>query len=116
MTALQLSWLDLPELSPVRLVPAPSARRDDVLEVLAERRAVLVEQATAIALELAHRDGSTCAPRVLSEMRRRGIDLETCDRRWMGAVLLPSRGWERTGEHVNEGSKARPVPLWKRTT
>lgn len=113
MTALQLSWLDLPE-PPVRLVPTPSARRDDVLEALTGRRAVLVEQATEIADELARRDGCTCAPRVLAEMRRRGIDVEVCDRRWMGAVLLPSRGWARTGQLVGEGSKARPVPLWRR--
>jgi hypothetical protein len=31
----------------------------------------------------------------------------------MGAVLLPSRGFERTGEIERTGSKGRPVTVWK---
>lgn len=97
-----------------RVYPEPAAARNETLEALAERRAVLVAAASRVALELAARDGVVTAPRVLREMRRRGLHDEACDPRYLGAVLLPSRGWMRTGELVAEGSKHRPVPVWKR--
>jgi hypothetical protein len=89
--------------------------RDDVLAQHAENRERLISIADAVALEIATRDGEVCMPRVLAEMRRRGHGwlLESVDPRWSGAVLLPSRGWERTGAIVREGSRARPVPLWR---
>jgi hypothetical protein len=90
--------------------------RDRVLGYLAARRAVLIHAADRIALELAARDGSVCMPRILRALREHGYgdDLDDVDPRWTGAVLLPSRGWERTGEIVREGSRARPVPMWRR--
>jgi len=93
---------------------APAAARDATLAALAERRAVLVQHATRVALELCARDGCVTAPRVLAEMRRRGLHDEAADARYLGAVLLPSKGWRRTGELVGEGSKCRPVPVWVR--
>ena len=100
---------------PLRLV-TPAAARDETLAALAERRAVLVRDATRVAFELCAHDGVVTAPRVHAEMRRRGLDDGTADARYLGAVLLPSKGWERTGELVGEGSKCRPVPVWKRAT
>lgn len=91
-------------------------QRDWVLELHQHQRPGLIATADRIARRLCESDGSTCMPRVIAEMRRLGYGPQLADQdpRWCGAVLLPSRGWERTGELVNEGSKARPVPLWRR--
>ncbi len=96
--------------------PAPEAVRDGVLAQHAEERAEMIEVADQIAAELASRDGSVCMPRILAAMRARGYGdkLDVLDPRWTGAVLLPTRGWERTGEIAREGSRARPVPMWRR--
>lgn len=98
--------------------PPPRESRDHVLSHLADTRADLIEAATAIARELTAADGSVCMPRIIRAMRAHGYGpaLDLVDPRWSGAVLLPSRGWERTGEIVREGSRARPVPMWKRST
>lgn len=90
-------------------------QRDWVMELHEANRPGLIAAATQIARELCARDGSTCMPRVLRVMRARGwaAIMSTLDPRWSGAVLLPSRGWERTGEIVREGSRARPVPMWR---
>lgn len=96
------------------VVPTPASARDETLDALTARRAVLVARATRVALELCARDGCVTSPRVLAEMRRRGLDDGTADARYLGAVLLPSKGWTRTGELVGEGSKCRPVPVWRR--
>jgi hypothetical protein len=93
-----------------------AAPRDRVLDHLSKTRAYLIAAASNIARELAAMDGSTCMPRVLRAMRAHGMGdaLDAVDPRWSGAVLLPSRGWERTGEIAREGSRARPVPMWRR--
>lgn len=79
--------------------PTPAALRDATLD----RHATNHAQATVT------------APEVVEEMRARGDGwMLTEERRWLGAVLLPSRGWERTGELVRTGSRGRPVPVWRR--
>jgi hypothetical protein len=92
-----------------------ASSRDKVLDIHAQYRAELIEVATGIARELSAASGATCMPRVLRALRERGYGdkLDAVDPRWSGAVLLPSRGWERTGEITREGSRARPVPMWK---
>jgi hypothetical protein len=95
---------------------APEDARDAVLAQHAEERAELIEVADQIAAELSARDGAVCMPRILAALRARGYGakLDVLDPRWTGAVLLPTRGWERTGEIAREGSRARPVPMWRR--
>jgi hypothetical protein len=92
-----------------------AAPRNHILDVHAKHRAALISVADRIARELAA-NGPVCMPRVLRAMREQGYAamLEGVDPRWTGAVLLPSRGWQRTGELVREGSRARPVPMWRR--
>lgn len=92
--------------------------RNAVLDHHARNRAALISAADIIARRLADALGSTCMPRVLRAMRELGYGdaMDAVDPRWSGAVLLPSRGWEKTGVYVPEGSRARPVPMWKRST
>lgn len=94
--------------------PTPAAARDATLDALAERRAVLVAHALRIAIEQCDATGETCGPMVLTEMRRRGLLPAGVDARFIGAVLLPSQGFTRTGELRGLGSKCRPVPMWSR--
>lgn len=90
--------------------------RNRVLDIHAHNRAALISAADIVARRLADAMGATCMPRVLRAMRELGYGptLDSVDPRWSGAVLLPSRGWEKTGEYVPEGSRARPVPMWRR--
>lgn len=92
-------------------------QRDWLIDLHAKHRTSLIAAADHVARELCARDGSTCMPRVLASLKRRGWAqiMASLDPRWSGAVLLPSRGWERTGEIVREGSNARPVPMWRPT-
>lgn len=93
-------------------------QRDMVLERHRHQRRMLIHIAEGIALELARAHGSVSSPEVLREMRARGWGphLADIDGRFMGAVMLPSRGWRRTGELDRTGSRARPVPRWERAT
>jgi len=88
------------------------AARDAALDLLEETRADLITLGRCIAKELANRDGSTCSPRVLREMKSRGVPLQDYDGRWAGAIFRPKTEWRKTGEMVFEGSHKRPVPLW----
>ena len=92
-----------------------TAPRDRALDLHVQRRRYLIALADLAAHGLADRDGATCMPRVLRRLRElgHGDALDAVDPRWSGAVLLPSRGWERTGESAREGSRARPVPMWR---
>ncbi len=108
-----------PRPEPARLVaasppPTMEQERDAALRRHDERHALLLEHARRIAHELAARDGATCGPRVQRAMRERGYDDGSADQRYLGGCCLPSLGWERTGETVREGSRARPVPMWRR--
>lgn len=85
--------------------------RDAALDLLEERRAELVAAGRLIAADLARRDGSTCAPRVLKEMRAQGYEIEKRPM-WSGC-LFRGAGWRKTGRFVHEGSHRRPAPLWE---
>ncbi len=80
-----------------------------------EHKRRLREAADSAARFLIAREGSTCSPRVVAELYARGLGhlLLGLDRRALGSVFLKSRGYERTGEWTTEGSKCRPVPLWR---
>ena len=90
-----------------------AAARDETLEAHARHSPVLIAQAVAIAREQCAADGVTCGPRVLTEMRRRGLLPVGVDTRFLGAVLLPSQGFVNTKRYTNAGSKGRAVPLWE---
>lgn len=85
--------------------------RDEALDALEKHRAEMVATARLIAAALAHRDGSTCAPRVLKEMRARGLNIEKRPM-WAGCIFRGA-GWQKTGKFVHEGSHHRPAPLWE---
>src|SRR5688572_23340943 len=88
--------------------------RDRTIELLQEgRHAEDIERAHQIAAGLARLDpdGCTTAPRLQAELERLGFIAAGEDTRWLGGVLTRKR-WVRVGT-VNEGSKARPVGLWK---
>ena len=91
------------------------AARDAALDRHRSRHASLIVAATTFALRLAHMHGSVTSPEVLAAMRAEGWgdELDTANGRWMGSVLSPRCGWERTGEWVAQGSKARLVPRWR---
>ena len=94
-----------------------ASERDAALALHAVRRRELIAIADVVALELAARDGTVTSTAVRAEMERRGHGprMAPHDPRWMGAVLLPSRGWTRCAEVERSGSKCRPVAVWRRT-
>lgn len=96
-----------------RVYPTPEEARDGTLAAHAKHSPVLIAQAVAIAREQCAADGVTCGPRVLTEMRRRGLLPVGVDTRFLGAVLLPSQGFVNTRRYENLGSKGRAVPLWE---
>ena len=108
--AKQMSFFDAPTQ------PAtPAALRDATLERHESKHARAIEAATAAALALCARNGQVTAPEIPEEMRRRGDGwLLVGDTRFLGAVLLPSKGWRNTERYVRTGSRARPVPVWVR--
>jgi len=85
--------------------------RDAALDLLEERRAELIAVGRNIALELAQRDGSTCSPRVLREMRARGYEVEKRPM-WAGCFFR-GKNWRKTGTVVHEGSHKRPASMWE---
>ena len=85
--------------------------RDAALDLLEERRAELIAAGRDIAVELARRDGATCSPRVLREMRARGFEMEKRPM-WAGCFFR-GKHWQKTGKVVYEGSHRRPAPLWE---
>lgn len=85
--------------------------RDEALDALEKHRAEMVAAGRSIAAELVRRDGTTCAPRVLKEMRARGYEVEKRPM-WAGC-LFRGAGWRKTGVVVHEGSHRRPAPLWE---
>jgi hypothetical protein len=90
------------------------AERDRSLEALEHgKHAEDIEIANGVAVQLAALDRDRCvtAPRLQAELERRGLIAAGGDTRWLGGVLTRKR-WVRVGT-VNEGSKARPVGLWR---
>lgn len=84
--------------------------RDRALDLLEAHRGPLVSAARRIAIEIERTLGRVSSPEVLRELRRRGYDIDSSDRRFMGAVFR--EGWVRIGWEPT-GSHCRPVPIWK---
>ena len=100
---------------PAAPLRSEAEKRDDVLAALAERRseAVRLGIETARALCRAYPEGITAAD-VQRAMEAKHADVVAgIDPRYLGAVLLPSTGFERTGEMRPTGSKARHQPCWR---
>jgi hypothetical protein len=71
----------------------------------------LVLAGRRIAIELANRDGSVTSTKVLAEMRVRGYEVDSAEKRFMGAVFR--KGWTRIG-YEPTGSHNRPMSIWTR--
>ena len=106
--------------APARTVPArtPAQQRDEVLAALATKRAEAVRLGieTARALCRTYPDGITAADVQRAMQERHAAVVAGLDPRWLGAVLLPSTGFVRTGELRRTGSRCRPQPAWRVAT
>lgn len=111
----------LPQVPGHIAAPGTQAQaRDAALALLEAARAELIDLAYDIALAIWTAKGEVSPTEVWAELFQRATTdavlaykLETLDRRWMGAVFRPARGWvqlrtERSGSHK------RPVPVWTR--
>jgi hypothetical protein len=115
MTRSQLGLFDA--RAPVAPATTPAQSRDETLCAHDANHAPKIAAATEAALALFARNGQVTAPEIPAEMRARGDGwMLVGDTRWMGAVLLPSRGWRNSERFVRTGSKGRPVPVWVRAT
>lgn len=91
-----------------------AAARDAALAVLAERRAGLVAEARAIAIQIAKDRGRVTSVEVFATMRAFGYDeqLDAVDPRWIGCIWREELLWERVG-FEGTGSHKRPVSIWR---
>jgi hypothetical protein len=87
--------------------------RDAALDVLADKRADLIEIARDVAIRLARRRHRVTSVEVFAALRAQGYDksLDAADPRWMGVVFREPI-WERQGFETT-GSHRRPVAIWK---
>lgn len=121
---MSLGQLALGDLLVAPRAPTPAAERDEVLAAYhaspdtayerARTRAIGAARAVAVDLAAARPEGITASD-VLAEVRRLhpGLLVQCPDTRFMGAVLLPSRGWRKVGERAS-GHHARKQPIWIR--
>lgn len=91
------------------------AARDRTLDRHRSRHAGLIAAARVVALCICAERGRVTSPEVLERMRAQGWGdlLGAANGRWMGSVLNPLNGFERTGEWLPIGSKGRHVPCWR---
>jgi len=97
------------------------AARDAALDLLQQARGALVAHAYRVAVSICQQRGVVSATDVWSALEAEAKTntqlaywLSKADRRWMGVVFRPNRGWvevqrERTGSHK------RSVPIWTRS-
>jgi hypothetical protein len=121
--ATQLTLLEMREPTP----PAPhpplvlgkkERARDRTLNAMGRTRAELIEKATEVAVMICKAKGWVTAVDVIRAMRtdrKLAAMLAAIDIRFMGGVLIPSKGWKKL-DYVGEGSKGRPIPRWTRRT
>lgn len=90
-------------------------RKDRVLDELEKTRASLITIAETIANRIDQAKGCVTSTDVFQEMIARGYDAEIAqvDKRFMGAVFRPSKGWARVG-YAPLGSHARPISIWRK--
>ena len=123
--ATQLTLLELRE--PVPSAPHPplvidrkAKKRDQTIRAIGmdKTRAFLIEKATETALLIISAKGWCTSVDVMRAMRTHPeltSMLDACDGRFMGGVLLPSRGFVKL-DYIGAGSKGRPIPRWTRKT
>lgn len=97
-----------------------AGKRDEVLAAIGmdETRALLIQIATDVAVAICQRKGWVTSVDVMRAMRERpdlSAMLDALDSRFLGAVMLPSRGWVKL-DYIGAGSKGRPIPRWTRKT
>ncbi len=101
------------------VVPRSGAEaRDEVLNELSRSRAELIAAGTEAAFSIWRQNGSVTSVEVMAQLRENpalALMLKACDPRWIGNVLLPSKGWKKLG-YVAKGSRGRPIPEWTRKT
>lgn len=118
MSQLQLTFARPPSPATSERLQQAAAERDLVLEHhrdATDSKAELLRVADSVARELARLLWGVTGPELLHELRCRGYGdlLARVDPRVVGAVLLPSRGFERTGEVRAVGTHARKCPVWR---
>jgi len=87
--------------------------RDKVLDEH-ERKTEAIRVASYVARRIALTHGGVTSTDVLRAMDDRHAEvIAGIDRRFVGAVLLPSKGWRKTGEVRSTGSHARKQPVWR---
>lgn len=89
--------------------------RDEALDMLEEKRALLVAEARRVRDEILDSHGTANSVAVFARMRRNGWGdaIDAFDKRWMGAVFRASEGLRRV-RWVAIGSHRRPVAVWER--
>lgn len=117
--AKQLSIWDAPVEIAVKAVPSPTntpADRDAAIDRHDKRHTAAIAAATRAAMAIYTRNGRVTAPEIPAEMRANGDGwMLSGETRWMGAVLIPSKGWVKTDLRERTGSRGRDVPVWVRS-
>ncbi len=121
--ATQLTLLEMREPTPPAPHPAlvigrKEKKRDAVLTAMDRTRAELIAIATETAVLICKTKGWVTSVDVMRAMRTHPPlqkMLDAVDARFLGAVLLPSKGWVKL-DYIGAGSKGRPIPRWTRKT
>lgn len=94
---------------------AERKKRDAALDLLEEKRRVLIAMAKAAAMEIWSKHGRVTGPEVFALLVEWGNaeTLAAVDPRFMGAVFRIGAGWKRAG-YEPQGSHGRPVSIWTR--
>jgi len=117
----QLTLLEMreplpPAPHPPLLLDREARKRDRTLTAMDRTRAELIEKATECAVIICKVKGWVTSVDVIRAMktdRTLAAMLAAVDHRFLGAVLLPSKGWVKL-DYIGAGSKGRPIPRWTR--
>lgn len=123
MKAKQLMLLEMREPAPQAPHPPikldrKARKRDETIRAIGmdKTRAFLIEKATETAVLICQVKGWCTSVDVMRAMRTHpdlNPMLDAVDSRFLGAVLLPSRGFVKL-DYIGAGSKGRPIPRWTR--
>lgn len=120
MTLAEIHDVRPPPPDPPLELDQKARKRDRTIRAIGmdKTRAFLIEKATETAVLICKAKGWCTSVDVMRAMRTHpelNPMLDAVDARFLGGVLLPSRGFVKL-EYVNEGSKGRPIPRWTRKT
>jgi hypothetical protein len=90
-------------------------RKERALDELEVTRAALISIAEGIARRLSSEQGKVTSTEVIQEMIAQGFgpQLDLVDKRFMGVVFRPDRGWLHLG-YAKLGSHRRPISVWRK--